>query len=248
MRRWDVLVDRYLEEYSARGLSEATLELVRRELDRWGSSLKRRRPRPRLERVDSDLVIQYIRGRTAFHAKATVAGTISVLRGMGDFLVRQEIWAKNPLRWMRGPKRDRRSRVPRRICREAMARLWQAAATHRMGYHRHLWLAILTVLYGTGIRASECAELLEEDVDLDDQTIRVTGKGAHQRVIPLNAEVAETLRVYRGVRGFVAPASAFFRSRSKRGMSRGSIYERVRKHGQAAALCSRQSTKKWLAR
>lgn len=34
MRRWDRLVELYLEEYSARGLAAATLEHVRRELDR----------------------------------------------------------------------------------------------------------------------------------------------------------------------------------------------------------------------
>ena len=60
---------------------------------------------------------------------------------------------------------------------------------------------ILVLLYGTGIRASECAGLTEEDVDLDDLTIRVTGKGGHERTIPLNNEVAAALRVYRAARG-----------------------------------------------
>jgi len=37
--------------------------------------------------------------------------------------------------------------------------------------------AILGLLYGTGIRASECSTLKEEDVDLENKCIRVTGKG-----------------------------------------------------------------------
>ena len=46
--------------------------------------------------------------------------------------------------------------------------------------------AILALLYGTGIRASECATLTEENVDFATNTIRVTGKGGHERSIPLN--------------------------------------------------------------
>lgn len=101
--------------------------------------------------------------------------------------------------------------------------------------------AILTTLYGTGIRASECAGLTERNVDLSESTIRVTGKGGRQRVIPLNRDVAETLRVYRAARGPLAPDSPFFRSRTGQAMSRGAIYERVRKYARQARIGKRVS-------
>ncbi|MDA0681595.1 MAG: hypothetical protein O3A13_16045 [Proteobacteria bacterium] len=37
MRRWDSLVDTYIEEYVARGIHPATIENVHRELQRWGN-------------------------------------------------------------------------------------------------------------------------------------------------------------------------------------------------------------------
>jgi site-specific recombinase XerD len=49
--------------------------------------------------------------------------------------------------------------------------------------------ALLALLYGTGIRASECASLRNANVDLQQLTITVEGKGGHQRTIPLNAEL-----------------------------------------------------------
>lgn len=101
--------------------------------------------------------------------------------------------------------------------------------------------ALLVLLYGTGIRASECAGLAEEDVDLDELTIRVCGKGGHERVIPLNREVASALRVYRAARGVVPPTEPFFRSRLRRGMSRGSVYERVRTWARKARITKRVS-------
>jgi site-specific recombinase XerD len=101
--------------------------------------------------------------------------------------------------------------------------------------------AILTLLYGTGIRASECARLKEENVDLDEGLIRVMGKGGNERAIPLNDQVVNTLRTYRRHRGSVAPTLQFFQSRHRRGMSRGAIYERVRSWSIRARIGKRVS-------
>ena len=101
--------------------------------------------------------------------------------------------------------------------------------------------AILTLLYGTGIRASECAGLREADVDLEDDLVRVVGKGGRERAVPLNPEVARALQQYRAVRGRATPASPFFRSRRGGPMSRNAIYERVRSHGQRAGIARRVS-------
>ena len=96
--------------------------------------------------------------------------------------------------------------------------------------------AILTLLYGTGVRASECAGLTVDDVDMCGKTIRVTGKGGHQRTIPLNDSVVKTLGHYVRARGMLPPTDAFFRSMRGKAMSRGAIYERVRTHARRAGL------------
>ena len=101
--------------------------------------------------------------------------------------------------------------------------------------------ALLTLLYGTGIRATECASLKEEDVNLADLTVRVLGKGGHERVLPLNPAVARVLRQYREVRGKAMPATPFFRSREGAGMSRFAVYQRVRLAAQRARIGKRVS-------
>jgi integrase/recombinase XerD len=101
--------------------------------------------------------------------------------------------------------------------------------------------AILALLYGTGIRASECAGLRDEDVDFDQMTARVTGKGGHERTVPMNEHVAATLRAYRQVRGDASPTAPFFRSRRGGRMSRNALYERVRTHAQRAGINKRVS-------
>lgn len=54
-------------------------------------------------------------------------------------------------------------------------------------------LAILELLYGTGIRVGECAGLDLTDVDLGGQTIRVMGKGRKERMVPFGAPARDAL-------------------------------------------------------
>lgn len=96
--------------------------------------------------------------------------------------------------------------------------------------------AMLALLYGTGIRASECAGLRNGQVDLAQLTIAVRGKGGHERAIPLNPELAAVLHVYVQARGPALPTAPFFRSRFGRPLSRGSVYERVRSWGQRSRV------------
>lgn len=96
--------------------------------------------------------------------------------------------------------------------------------------------ALLALLYGTGIRASECAALRCGQVDLHNLTVFVRGKGGHERCIPLNPALAEILRTYERVRGASLPGAPFLRARGGQALSRTSIYERVRLWAQRAAL------------
>jgi hypothetical protein len=44
MRRWDRLLDNYIDEYQARGIGQATVAAAESRLHRWGWWLKKRRP------------------------------------------------------------------------------------------------------------------------------------------------------------------------------------------------------------
>jgi site-specific recombinase XerD len=168
-----------------------------RELERFGLWLKRRRPRPKLEDVDGPLIIRYIRDRTPFHAKATLCSIVSDLRGMGEFLVREGIWPKNPLRWIKGPKLDPRSRVPRRIGKEHLKRIWDAAGKRPTEYARHQAICVLAVLYGTGLRRGEIERLDVKDWDRGNGVLSIDGqKTGRPRQVPVGASVWRCIEAY----------------------------------------------------
>jgi len=101
--------------------------------------------------------------------------------------------------------------------------------------------AILWLLYATGIRASECATLREEHVDLTAQTVRVMGKGRRERVVSFNYRAAEAMKVYRKARGFAEPCEPFFLKKGGGGINRKIIYDRVKKYARKAKITKRVS-------
>lgn len=197
MKRWDRLADGFMEVYSARGLAPGTVDSMRREWDKWGCWLKAKRPRPKLEGVSHELITQYISHRGKFRAKSTLYSMMSRMRQIGDFLVETGIWRDNPLKWMQGPRLDRRHRLPRRIDRSALEKIWESAAASRYHFHRYLWVAILGVCYGTGIRREELILLDLSGWDAASGTLLIVGKKTGQeRRVPLPPLGQQCLEAY----------------------------------------------------
>lgn len=197
MRRWDALVEGYLEQCRARGLADETLKLLMHTLDDWGVWMKRRRPRPVLERIEPQLLVDYLASRSSFRAKATVYRTLSTMRGMGDHLLRQGIWTSNPLRWIKGPKITPYSRIPRRLDRAHMEALWRAAAARRDQYGRQLWVTVLALLYGTGLRRGELERLDLGCFDRGTGSLRINGrKTGQERCVPIPEMAYRALEAY----------------------------------------------------
>jgi hypothetical protein len=94
-------LDSYIEEYRARGICQESVAATESRLQRWGHWLKKRRPRVAIEQIGAELISQYIASCASFRSKATVYGTLSTMRGFGDFLVRQGLWRISPLCWMK---------------------------------------------------------------------------------------------------------------------------------------------------
>lgn len=95
--------------------------------------------------------------------------------------------------------------------------------------------AVLEVFYATGARVSELCALRVRDVDLEQQKIRVFGKGSKVRLCPLGRAAREALAYYSDLRGLYDKGRGnpfFFLSKSGRGLERVAIFRVVK----AAAL------------
>jgi site-specific recombinase XerD len=60
--------------------------------------------------------------------------------------------------------------------------------------------AILELFYSTGMRLGELLGLCAGDLNQEEQTVKVTGKGNKQRILPIGSRAMEALQLYLGVR------------------------------------------------
>jgi len=134
-------------------------------------------------------------------AKRTIARKAAALRSFLRYLKRRGVLTTDSGRSLRAPKGPARlPRVP--SSSEAGALLDRAAAAGPTDpdadpVARALALqdgAILEVLYGTGLRVSECCGLTPRDCDLDRGSLTVPGKGSKVRRVPLGKPALDALR------------------------------------------------------
>jgi integrase/recombinase XerD len=100
--------------------------------------------------------------------------------------------------------------------------------------------ALLSVLYGCGLRASEASGLLLGDVDFDEGFVRVRGKGNRERLVPFGPATAAPLSRYIDGPRLQAESrrtsNNVFLNRLGRPLSRMSVWTIVRRAARAAGL------------
>ena len=241
--KWDYWIALYVNTHcTARGLRALTIAAYAATLKGFRQYAQERCPGRGPDQLSACDVLQYLEylrrerhnGASALNRQATVLRNFyRAIVALGHLEPRQ-----NPLAHFPKIKAAPRKLPTTRSRQEVSVLLDQPPTDTVLGLRDR---ALLTLLYGTGIRASECAGLAEQDIQWAERTIRVTGKGGHERTVPLNDEVLHVLRQYCLARGGAKAHEPFFRSRENRALSRNAIYERVRAHARRARLPQRVS-------
>lgn len=115
------------------------------------------------------------------------------MRGFHRFLALEGETPTDPAGGVAPPKAP--SRLPKAISIDEVERLLSAASagdTPAALRDR----ALLEVLYGVGARISEAVSLDVDDIDLDDGSVRLFGKGGKERVVPLGSYARAAVTAY----------------------------------------------------
>lgn len=225
-----------------KGRSANTLSAYRLDLRRYVEFLGDER----ITAVSADTVSQFRallieRGL----ARSSVNRTMTAVRGLHRFLFAEGVAPRDPTADIEPAKLPKG--LPKALSESEITGLIDAVeADTALGVRDQ---AILELLYGTGMRISECVTLSLDDIDLDAALIRVTGKGNKQRLVPLGRLAEQALRLWLspGGRAELAPEtwkhrsdqmSVFLNHRGGR-LSRQGIWGVVRKHGLASGIADR---------
>lgn len=123
----------------------------------------------------------------------TVNRKIACLRSYYKFLLQTGVTNRNPMLRIKAPKTAKK--LPDFVPEDSLNGLLNS-------FEFPLTLAgsrdqlILELLYGTGIRLSELIGIRYDDISVAARTVRVTGKGNKQRLVPLNPTLVGVLEKY----------------------------------------------------
>ena len=200
-RRIETFLDTLRAE---RGAADNTIEAYRRDLEDASSFLRAHRT-SLVDAGERDLSAfvrdLHERGMSA----ATVSRRLSALRRFFRFQLGDNERQDNPTSRLDGPtfRRD----PPDVLSREEMSRLIEAAQGTEPGDLRTICLVEL--LYGAGLRASECCDLPLSALPAPGATVLIVrGKGDKERITPLGKPALAALKNYMAVREEFLPKSA----------------------------------------
>ncbi len=184
-----------------------------------------------------DDVVAYLEEKKNGSLKASTLFTAAVaVRQFHGFLVAKGLAPADPTAGMKLPKF--KQQLPNPLSEEEIRRLLD-----RPGYKfRDIRnLAMLEVLYATGLRVSELTGLIAEQLNLKDGWIRVFGKGAKERMVPIGPRATAAILRYLETKTtrFPAAQGPLFVSVRGRPLGRGAFWSALRKMGQAAQLAAR---------
>ena len=207
-------IQRYLDHLTVeRGLSDHTIGAYRRDLARYAAFL-RARGIDDARSVDDHAIAAFVAGFSASthgdgkpYRATSVVRALSAVRSFHRFLIREGDTDRDPSAGVIRPKLPRS--LPRPLSVEDVSRLLAAPPENEPVGLRDR--AVLETLYGAGLRVSELVGLDVDEVDLDEGSVRVLGKGGKERDVPLGRYATQAVLAYlRGGR----PAFATERSRA----------------------------------
>ncbi len=135
---------------------------------------------------------------------------------------------------MKSPKTAKR--LPRTADADQMARLFEYTPDNVLEQRD---LAMMELLYSSGLRLAELLSLDVMGLDLNDRTVRVTGKGRKTRIVPVGSKAVAALRewITKG-RAQLAPLgeNALFVGRNGRRLGARSVQQRLAAHARRQGL------------
>ncbi|MFW8051855.1 tyrosine recombinase XerC [Vagococcus fluvialis] len=139
---------------------------------------------------DVRIYLAYLHDRK--YSRNTISRKLSSLRSFYQFLMKNDLLSENPFSYIQMKRQQ--SKLPRFFYEKELNALFDSAEGNRPLDYRNQ--AILEVLYGTGIRVSECVNIKLQDIDFDASVVLIFGKGGKERYVPFGSFAEDAIRTY----------------------------------------------------
>ncbi len=188
-----------------------------------------------LENVTEDVLMLYLAHLNAKELSSrSIARHLASLRGFFDFAVERGWFQTSPAQFFQNPKLP--LTLPKVLSREEMRTLLETPClTDKLGFRDR---TIMELLYAAGLRVSELCGLRPLNFDPQAGLLRIFGKGAKERIVPVHSTAAAFLSAYLTQwRPLFAPREELiFLNRSGKGLSRQGVWKMVKERALQAGI------------
>ena len=195
----EYLIEKFIHYLrNQRGYSEHTVRNYRMDLQQFFEFYRNYKTLNKEEGLRDNLGIEYdtirefLGGLYGKYKRTTIARKLSSIRSFFSYLERNDLVESNPAGDISSPKQGKY--IPAYLPVDDMFRLLDVPDKDKPLGLRDL--AILELLYSTGIRVAELVGLNISDIDFNQQLIKVVGKGNKERIVPVGQYALRAIRNY----------------------------------------------------
>lgn len=174
-------IDIFLSSRKIEGLSELTLDGYRIELGMFASYMNKA-----VVQISTSDIRKYLGHNTKWMI-STVDRKLSVLKNFFGWLVKEEILLRDPTGKIKAPKKPKR--LPKALSIEELEIVRDSCETLRER-------ALIEVMYSTGCRLSEIMNMKKSDINMQEMSMHVIGKGDKERIVYLSIKAMHQLKKY----------------------------------------------------
>lgn len=144
--------------------------------------------------VTSEIVHDYVDFmKSRSYASSSVARKVAAVKSFFNYLHAHDFIEENPTTDIESPRVKKR--LPKTLTSEEVVRLLEAP-THKTSPKNYRDVALLTMLYATGMRVTEVVSLHENDIDLENNILYCPGKDEQARELPFDKLTRDVLMDY----------------------------------------------------
>ena len=231
-------IDIFLNYLSVeRGLSRNTIISYHRDLEDFLDYLKYEQHISSLDKTNKNQIVDFmLKLKTEGLNANSIARKLAAIKTFYRFMLREKIIKQDPTSLLESPKLWKK--IPSVLSLVEVEALISRPDLRRRGGIRDR--AILELLYATGMRVSELAQLKVEDANLDIGFVRCLGKGSKERIIPVGRKAIACLKRYiEKERPYFLKrrlTNALFLTRLNKRISRQSIWKMIKRYARQARL------------
>ena len=191
-----------------------------------------------IEKVNAKSINLYSLNLYTKNSKSTVSRKLTTLRSFFNFMVRKGNIKQNPAKLIPLPKKEKE--LPVFLSVDEVFKLIDSIDPEGILPLRDL--AIIELLYSSGLRVSELAKIKVLDIDHRENFVKVSGKGNKERVVPFGSNAREVILQYLRRRTELKPKDDFFFLNNRgSGLTTRSIERIVKKYGLLSGISKKIS-------